>query len=50
MRFLQKAREMGLGDYDLKSIDIVGELNRLPDFKLPPLGGEAILHNETVQS
>jgi ferredoxin len=41
---------MGLGDYDLNHIEIIGELNRLPDFKLPPLGGEAILGNAAIQS
>jgi len=50
LRFLKKAREMGLGDYDLKHIEVMGELKKLPDFKLPPLGGEAILQNETIQS
>jgi uncharacterized protein (DUF362 family)/NAD-dependent dihydropyrimidine dehydrogenase PreA subunit len=50
LRFLQKGKEMGLGDYDLSNIEVIGELKKLPDFKLPPLGGEAILQNETVQS
>jgi uncharacterized protein (DUF362 family)/NAD-dependent dihydropyrimidine dehydrogenase PreA subunit len=50
LRFLQKAREMGLGDYDLERIQIVGKLERLPDFRLPPLGGEAISGNETIQA
>ena len=50
LRFLQKANEVGLGDYDLGTIDIIGELKRLPDFKLPPLGGEAIAQNEGVQA
>jgi uncharacterized protein (DUF362 family)/NAD-dependent dihydropyrimidine dehydrogenase PreA subunit len=50
LRFLQKAREMGLGDYDVNHVEIIGELKKLPDFKLPPLGGEAILQNEAVQS
>ncbi len=50
LRFLQKAKELGLGDHDLKSIEIVGELKRLPDFKLPPLGGEAIIRNEAMQT
>jgi uncharacterized protein (DUF362 family)/NAD-dependent dihydropyrimidine dehydrogenase PreA subunit len=49
LRFLRKAKEMGLGDYDLSKIDIIGELKPIPDFKLPPLGGEAILHNESIQ-
>lgn len=50
LRFLQKAKEAGLGDYDLKTIEIIGELKRLPDFKLPPLGGEAILNNEALNA
>jgi uncharacterized protein (DUF362 family)/ferredoxin len=50
LRFLQKAKELGLGDYDLDKIEIIGELRRLPDFKLPPLGGEAILGNEMIQA
>jgi uncharacterized protein (DUF362 family)/Pyruvate/2-oxoacid:ferredoxin oxidoreductase delta subunit len=49
LRFLQKAKQVGLGDYDLSSIEIIGELKQLPDFKLPPLGGEAIFHNEALQ-
>jgi uncharacterized protein (DUF362 family)/Pyruvate/2-oxoacid:ferredoxin oxidoreductase delta subunit len=50
LRFLQKAREAGLGTYDINAIEIIGELKQLPDFKLPPLGGEAILRNETMQT
>jgi ferredoxin len=50
LRFLQRATEAGLGNYDLDTIEVIGELPRLPDFKLPPLGGEAILNNETIQS
>ena len=50
LRFLRQARGMGLGDYDLNQIEVIGELKKLPDFKLPPLGGEAILQNETIQS
>jgi uncharacterized protein (DUF362 family)/Pyruvate/2-oxoacid:ferredoxin oxidoreductase delta subunit len=49
LRFLQKARELGLGDYDLGAIEVLGDLPRLADFKLPPLGGEAIMQNETIQ-
>ncbi len=49
LRFLQKAKQAGLGDYDLSTIEIVGELKQLCDFKLPPLGGEAILGNEAAQ-
>jgi uncharacterized protein (DUF362 family)/NAD-dependent dihydropyrimidine dehydrogenase PreA subunit len=48
--FLRKAREAGLGDYDLSHTEIIGELQPLPDFKLPPLGGEAMINNETIQA
>jgi uncharacterized protein (DUF362 family)/Pyruvate/2-oxoacid:ferredoxin oxidoreductase delta subunit len=50
LRFLEKARERGMGDYDLRAIDVIGELKRLPDFKLPPLGGEANADNEELQA
>ncbi|MFH2044464.1 MAG: DUF362 domain-containing protein [Pseudomonadota bacterium] len=48
LRFLQKAKAMGLGDFDSKMIKIDGKMRILPDFKLPPLGGEA-LDNPAVQ-
>ncbi len=49
LRFLRKAKEDGLGEYDLEKIEVIGEIKRIPDFKVPPLGGEAILGNETIQ-
>ena len=49
IRFLQKAKEEGLGDYDLSRIEVVGELRRLPDFKLPPLRGEVMVQDEQMQ-
>ena len=49
LRFLRKAKELGLGDYDLDKIEISGELKRLPNFKLPPLGGEAIAGSKEMQ-
>jgi uncharacterized protein (DUF362 family)/Pyruvate/2-oxoacid:ferredoxin oxidoreductase delta subunit len=49
LRFLRKAKAMGLGDYDPQMIQIDGDLPILPDFKLPPLGGEAILGNSAIQ-
>ena len=49
LRFLQKAKAMGLGDYDPQMIQIDGDLPILPDFKLPPLGGEAISSNSAIQ-
>lgn len=49
LRFLQKGKEVGLGNYDLSTIETIGELKQLPDFKLPPLGGQAILNNSAIQ-
>ncbi len=49
LRFLQKAKELGLGDFDPAKIQIHGELKVIPDFKLPPLGGQAIASNEAIQ-
>ena len=48
--FLRRAKALGLGDYELSNIEIIGELKVLPNFKLPPLGGEAILGNKEIQS
>ncbi len=50
LRFLQRANEVGLGDFDIGRIEVIGELKKLPDFKLPPLGGEVIMQNEAIQS
>ncbi len=36
LRFLQKARAMGLGDFEEQMVEIDGEMSILPDFKLPP--------------
>jgi len=49
LRFLQKAKSMGLGDFDSKMIQIHGQMQVLSDFKLPPLSGEAIADNPAVQ-
>ncbi len=49
LRFLQKAKALGLGDYDAANIRIHGKLTVLSDFKLPPLGGQAIASNTAVQ-
>jgi uncharacterized protein (DUF362 family)/NAD-dependent dihydropyrimidine dehydrogenase PreA subunit len=48
--FLRKARKVGLGDFDPNTIEIIGELNPIPDFKLPPLGGEATTGNPAIQA
>lgn len=47
--FLRRAKELGLGDYALNSIKIVGTLKPLDNFKLPPFGGEAIMNNDAIQ-
>jgi uncharacterized protein (DUF362 family)/Pyruvate/2-oxoacid:ferredoxin oxidoreductase delta subunit len=49
LRFLQRAKEVGLGDYDLSKIEVVGELKPLSDFKLPPPGGESNLQDPNLQ-
>jgi ferredoxin len=33
----------------LNEIEIIGELKQVPNFKLPPLGGQAIMENEALQ-
>lgn len=49
LRFVQKAQEKGLGEYDLGKTEVVGTLRPLPNFRLPPLGGEAISGNKAIQ-
>jgi uncharacterized protein (DUF362 family)/Pyruvate/2-oxoacid:ferredoxin oxidoreductase delta subunit len=50
LRFLQRAAELGLGDYGAGSIEVLGRLEPIPGFALPPLGGEAIAGNEAIQN
>ena len=49
LRFLQRAKELGLGDHDPATIALEGELLPIPEFKVPPLGGEAIMNNPGMQ-
>ncbi len=49
LRFLQKAKELGLGDYAEEAIEVLGRLEVIPGFRLPPLGGEAIAGSAAVQ-
>lgn len=49
LRFLEKAREEGLGDFDESAIEIFGDFFVIPDFKIPPLGGEAIAGSKEIQ-
>ncbi|MBW1786616.1 MAG: DUF362 domain-containing protein [Deltaproteobacteria bacterium] len=47
--FMQKAKAMALGDFDETAIEIIGELSPIPDFKIPPLGGEASTGNKKLR-
>jgi uncharacterized protein (DUF362 family)/NAD-dependent dihydropyrimidine dehydrogenase PreA subunit len=49
LRFLQKAKELGLGDYDLAAIEIIGELKRVPNFKLPSSGYTSTYQDGPIQ-
>ena len=49
LRFLRKAADQGLGSYESNALEIIGELTTIPDFKLPPLGGEAITKSTALQ-
>jgi uncharacterized protein (DUF362 family)/NAD-dependent dihydropyrimidine dehydrogenase PreA subunit len=49
LRFLAKAARAGLGSCAMGDIRIDGELARLDNFKLPPLGGEAIQDDTAIQ-
>jgi len=50
LRFLRRAKELGLGDFDPHSMEVIGDLKQLAGFKVPQLGGEAILQNKAVQT
>lgn len=50
LTFLRKAQEAGLGDYNAGSMEIIGRLEKLEKFKLPPFSGEGLLRNEQVNS
>ncbi|RJR36048.1 MAG: DUF362 domain-containing protein [Desulfobacteraceae bacterium] len=49
LRFLRKAKDAGLGEYDPAKNEIIGELRKISGFKLPPLSGEVITRNENIQ-
>jgi len=49
LRFLRKAKELGLGDYDFAKTEIIGDLSVIPNFKLPPLGGEAMQGDRVME-
>lgn len=47
--FLRQAAAEGLGSWHLEDIHIDGALSPIPEFQLPPLGGEALQENAAVQ-
>lgn len=47
--FLERAQELGLGSLREDDIEIIGQLQTLADFRVPPMGGEALLHNPVMQ-
>ncbi|MDY6823021.1 MAG: DUF362 domain-containing protein [Thermodesulfobacteriota bacterium] len=49
LRFFGKAKADGLGDYDPASINIIGPVEPIPNFKLPPLSGKANINNPALQ-
>ncbi|HOJ52444.1 MAG TPA: DUF362 domain-containing protein [Syntrophales bacterium] len=49
LRALTYARECGLGNYRVSEIEIIGKLQEIPDFKLPPRAGEASGRDERVR-
>jgi len=49
LAFLRRAAADGLGSYRAADIEVIGEMPVFEDWKLPPLGGEAIAGNATVQ-
>ena len=49
LRFLANAAQAGLGSWRMADIRIDGKLEKLEDFKVPPLGGEAIRDNAVIQ-
>jgi len=48
--FLQKAKALGLGDYDMAAIELDGELFQIPDFKLPPMGDQARAGSDAIRA
>lgn len=49
LRFLTRARELGIGDFDAASIRLEGELTPVPDFKMPPLDRNILTSQASIQ-
>ena len=50
LRFLEKAKADGLGDFEESAIQVIGDLYVIPNFKVPPLGGQAIAGSPEIQA
>lgn len=48
--FLRRARDLGLGEYEIGRNELIGELKILPGFRFPHVSGEVLHGNETVQA
>ena len=46
---MTNAAQAGLGSWHMADIRIDGRLEKIKDFKVPPLGGEAIQDNVVIQ-
>lgn len=49
LHFLQIAKQAGLGDFKAEGIDIIGNLEPIPDFKLPGAGKEGDAPSAAIQ-
>ena len=49
LRLLHKAKALGLGDFAPEAVEVLGELQVLEGFRLPPLDGGAIHHSAGLQ-
>jgi ferredoxin len=50
LRFLQRAKNLGLGDFASNMLQLDGDLHILSNFKLPPLAGKSVAGNPEVAS
>ncbi|MBT8355460.1 MAG: DUF362 domain-containing protein [Desulfofustis sp.] len=48
LRFLEKARASGLGDYAADKLETIGNLFTIDDFKLPPMAGVGIASTPAI--
>ncbi len=48
LKFLREAKELGLGDFNETMTQVIGQMQVLPNFKLPPLSGRSIMDNQSI--